>query len=206
MFIAIGLGISLLCLAIFGSVVFFLAKGIASALDTVAHQLLGYRPPVVALRVASAACALALAVLLPIKGCNHWQVELYRKAIPPQFELLEVVHHDEVGGVREGCGFAIFRLSDANLVRIRSQGLAYFETASLGKDGRPHHQYQPWKATPAAEQDWLFRGQNCAGESPELLEQALRAAENEGAFFTTGHEQDLVVVPSLGLLIYSYNG
>ena len=71
MFIAIGLGISLLCLAIFGSVVFFLAKGIASALDTVAHQLLGYRPPVVALRVASAACALALVVLLPIKGGNY---------------------------------------------------------------------------------------------------------------------------------------
>ena len=167
MFIAIGLGISLLCLAIFGTVVFFLAKGIASALDTVAHQLLGYRPPVVALRVASAACALALVVLLPIKGCNYWQVELYRKAIPPQFELLEIVHHDEVGGFREGCGFAIFRLSDANLVRIRSQGLAYFETASLGKDGRPYHQYQLWKATPAAEQDHLFRGQNCAGEPPE---------------------------------------
>lgn len=45
-----------------------------------------------------------------------------------------------------------------------------------------------------------------AGEPPELLEQAQRAAENEGAFFTTGYEQDLVVVPSLGLLIYSYNG
>lgn len=134
------------------------------------------------------------------------QVELYRQAIPPQFELQHVMRHDEVGGFREGCGYAIFRLSEGNLARIRLQGAAYFETAHLGRDGKPDHQYRPWKATPASEQDQLFRGDNCAGDQPELLEQTQRAAGKEETFFTTGHEQDLVVVPALGLLIYSYNG
>jgi hypothetical protein len=152
------------------------------------------------------ACTLLVLILLPMKGCSYLQVGLYRQAIPPQFELQDVVHHDEVGGFREGCGYAVFRLSEDNLVRIRRQGLAYFETAHLGRDGKPYHQYQPWKATPASEHDQLFRGQTCAGGPPELLEQAQRAAGKEGAFFTTGHEQDLVVVPVLGLLIYSYNG
>ncbi|HTH09888.1 MAG TPA: hypothetical protein VMA55_09990 [Acidovorax sp.] len=134
------------------------------------------------------------------------QIALYRQAIPPQFELLDVVHHDEVGGLREGCGFAVFRLSEDNLTGIRNQGLAYFETARLGRDGKPYHQYPSWRATPATEHDHLFRGRNCSGEPLELLEQAQRAAGKEGAFFTTGHEQDLVVVPALGLLIYSYTG
>ncbi|MBT9511548.1 MAG: hypothetical protein IV104_04290 [Acidovorax sp.] len=206
MFIAIVLGIGLLCLAIFGVAAFFLKKGMVSAFGAVAHQLLGYQPPTAAPRVAAWACVLLVLILLPTKGCSHVQIGLYRQAIPPQFELLEVVHHNEIGGFREGCGFAIFRLSADNLARIRRQGLAYFEPASLGRDSKPYHQYQPWKATPASEHGHLFRGQSCAGSPPELLEQAQRAADKEGTFFTTGHEQDLVVVPALGLLIYSYNG
>jgi len=206
MFVAIALGIGLLCLAIFGLVTFFLAKSMASGFGYVSHQLLGYQAPVVALRFASWACALLVLILLPMKGCSHMQVELYRQAIPPQFDIVEALHHDEIVGFREGCGYAIFRLSEDNLARIGRQGLAYFDAAQLGRDGKPYHQYQPWKATPTSEQEQLFRGQSCAGEPSELLEQAQRAAAREGAYFTTGHEQDLVVVPALGLLIYSYNG
>ncbi|WP_298211687.1 hypothetical protein [Acidovorax sp.] len=206
MLIAIALGLTLLCLAIFGAAAFFLAKGMASVFGALARQWLGYPPPAIALRVVAWVCALLVLILLPMRACSRWQVELYRQAIPPQFELTEVVHHDEVSGFREGCGFAVFRLSEENLARIRSRGLAYFETAHLGRDGDPYHQYQPWKATPTAEHDHLFRGQDCAGSPPELLNQAQRAISKEGAFFTTGHEQDLVVVPALGVLIYSYDG
>lgn len=206
MFLAIVLGIGMLCFIILGSAAFFLTKGLTCVLDAVAHPLFGFEPPAVALRVAAWVCTLLVLILVPLKGCSHMQIALYRQAIPPQFELLDVVHHDEVGGLREGCGFAVFRLSEDNLTGIRNQDLAYFEMARLGRDGKPYHQYQSWRATPATEHDHLFRGQNCAGEPLELLEQARRAAGKEGAFFTTGHEQDLVVVPALGLLIYSYNG
>lgn len=206
MFIAIALGMALLCLAIFGLATFILARGMARSFGYVFHQLLGYQPPTVVLRLTSWASALLVLILLPVKGCSHMQVELYRQAVPPQFELVEALHHNEIVGFREGCGYAIFRLSEDNLARIRRQGLAYFDAAQLGRDGKPYHQYQPWQTTSTGEHEQLFRGQSCAGEPSELLEQAQRAVGKEGAFFTTGHEQDLVVVPALGLLIYSYNG
>lgn len=206
MIFAIGIGFSLLCLALFGAAAFFLAKGLARAVNAVSCRLLGYTLPVPALRVASWACALLVLILVPMKGCSHWQASLYRQAIPPQFEPLEILHHDEVSGFREGCGFAIFRLSDQDLARLRNEGLAYLETARLGRDGNPSHHYKPWSATPAPADERLFRGLHCTGKPPELLERALQAAGKEGAFFTTGHEQDLVVIPALGILVYSYNG
>lgn len=206
MIFAIGIGFSLLCLAIFGAAAFFLAKGLARAFAAVSHRWIGYHPPALALRFASWACALFVLILVPMKGCSHLQVSFYRQAIPPQFESLEVLHHDEVSGFREGCGFAIFRLSDKNLARLRSDGLTHLETARLGRDGKPYNQYKPWNATPAPMDELLFRGASCINEPPELLNQAQRAAYKEGAFFTTGDEKDLVVVPALGILIYSFNG
>ena len=206
MILAIGIGFSLLCLAIFGAAAFFLAKGLARAFAAVSHRWIGCHPPALALRFASWACALFVLILAPMKGCSHLQVSFYRQAIPPQFESLEVLHHDEVSGFREGCGFAIFRLSDKDLARLRNHGLAHLETARLGRDGDPYHQYKPWSATPAPKNEHLFRGESCTDAPPALLQQAQQAADKKGAFFTTGHEQDLVVVPALGILIYSFNG
>lgn len=207
MLLAIMFGFGLLGLALVGPALFMLViKGMASVLGTMAYQLFGYRPPAVALRFASMACILTLLVLLPIKGCNHWQVELYRKAIPPQFELGEIVYHDERSDLREGCGVAIFRLSEESLARIHREGLTYLESARLGRDGVPYHQYQSWKATPAAKEENLFRGAHCVEEEHELLKHAQRFRRKEGAFFTTGPEQDLVLIPSLGVLIFSHNG
>lgn len=206
MIFAIGIGFSLLCLAIFGAAAFFLAKGLSRALVAVFHRGLGYKPPIPALRFTSWVCALLVLILVPMKGCSHLQVSFYRQAIPPQFESLEVLHHDEVSGFREGCGYAIFRLSDKDLARLRSHGLTYLETARLGRDGKQYNQYKPWSATPAPRDEHLFRGVSCINEPPELLNQAQSAAYKEGAFFTTGDEKDLVVVPALGILIYSFNG
>lgn len=201
--------IILLCIAIFAAAAFLLARGITRASTAATRQWLGYQPPGMALRtlhIAAWICTLSVLILLPMKGCSYMQVALYRQAIPPQFDLREVVHHADTSGFREGCGFAVFRLSEDTLARIRQQGPAYFAAAELGRDGKPYHQYQPWRATPATEHDHLFRSQGCAGEPPLLLQQAQRAASQQGTFFTTGHEQDLVVVPALEVLIYSYSG
>lgn len=206
MTLAVGIAVSLLCLTVLGVAVFFLTRCLASAFGVMLGPWIGSRAPVPALRLTSWACALLVVILVPMKGCSHLQVSLYRQAIPPQFELLEVMHHDAVSGFREGCGFAIFRLSDADLTRIRRHGLAHLGAARLGRDGKPYHQYKPWSATPAPGDEHLFRGTGCIDDPPELLKRAERAADKEGAFFTTGHEQDLVVVPALGILIYSFNG
>ena len=198
---------SLGLLVIVPAAIVWVVKGTSTALAAVAREWFGYRPPGVALHGTSTACVLALLVLLPLKACDHWQVQLYREAIPPPFELMEVVYHDERSDLREGCGVAIFRLSEESLARIHHGGLPWLESARLGRDGTPYHHYQPWKATPAAqEEDKLFRGIHCVDGGPPLLEQARHAIRREGAFFTTGPEHDLVLVPSLGVIVFSHNG
>jgi hypothetical protein len=200
------IGFGLFCMALLGVAVFFTAKGIAYALGSAAYLLFQRRPPAAALRLASAACTLCLLILLPMRGCDYLQVQMYRKAIPPQFELLDAIYHDEISGFREGCGMAIFRLSDESIARIHHGGLGYLESARQGRDGTPYHHYEPWTATPASKQENLFRGAHCVKNAPALLQQAQRLVDKEGAFFTTGPEHDLVLVPSLGLIIFSYDG
>ncbi len=204
--VIMAVGFGLFCLALLGAAVFFTAKGIAYALGSAAYLLFQRRPPTAALRLASAAGTLCLLVLLPMRGCDYLQVQMYRKAIPPQFELLDTLYHDETSGFREGCGVAIFRLSDESIARIHRGGLAYLESARLGRVGTPYYQYQPWTATPAAKQEDLFRGAHCVKNAPALLQQAQRLVGKKGAFYTTGPEHDLVLVPYLGLIIFSYNG
>ena len=82
--LAIGIGFRLLCLALFGAAAFFLANRLARALTAVSQYCLGYNLPVPAQRIASWACALFALILVPMKGCSHWQESLYRQAIPAQ--------------------------------------------------------------------------------------------------------------------------
>lgn len=197
-------GFGLFCLAVLGAGIFVLAKGISSALDAAVVLIFNRRPPATALRLASAACTLCLLVLLPMRGYSHLQLEMYRKAIPPQFELRQVIYRDDFPDFRYGCDAAIFRLSDESIARIQRGGLSNLESARLGRNGTADQQYQPWKATPAAKGEKLFRGAHCAKHAPDLLRHATHFADKEGAFFTIGPAQDLVIIPSLGVLILSY--
>ncbi len=195
---------NVLGIALFVIIVRALAAGISPVLTAFSARVLRRKPPAKFLGVTSIAVALFLLIFLPIKGCNYWQVSLYKDAIPPQFELTETIYNDEESGFREGCGTAVFRLSEKTLARIRTEGQSYFESARLGRDGTSYHQYQEWKATPSNAKDRLFRG--CSSGEPEVLKLAHSFLAKEGAFYTTGHEQDLIVVPSLGILVFSYNG
>ena len=85
MILAIGIGFRLLCLALFGAAAFFLANRLARALTAVSQYCLGYNLPVPAQRIASWACALFALILVPMKGCSHWQ-----DLSPPSFPLKKV--------------------------------------------------------------------------------------------------------------------
>lgn len=66
MFLAIVLGIGMLCFIILGSAAFLLAKDITRVLDAVAHPLFGFESPAVALRVAAWVCTLLMFILVPL--------------------------------------------------------------------------------------------------------------------------------------------
>jgi hypothetical protein len=155
----------------------------------------------------SALSALAFTVSLPFVITNYWQTSIYKGLIPPQLEFVDLIYHDgTTSGFIEGCGVAIFRLTDEVLHNIQASGLSYLDSDLNGRDRSGNGKYEPWKNTPATNEEWLFRGATCASDPPSILEQAQRAASEKGAFYTTGHEKDLVVVPSLGLLVLSHDG
>ena len=168
------------------------------------------RPPQGLARAAMAVLWCALFVGLPMQVLDAYQVRLYRNAIPAKLGLDQLIFHDERSDIREGCGVAIFRLSDASLADVRRLGIAYFADATQGRDGERYHQYGPWRQGLPAQgpRPDLLRGWHCLDEdgSPALLDEVHQAVERGEAFYTTGSEMDLIVVPRLKVMVFSHDG
>ena len=152
-----------------------------------------------------------LFIIAPIQGCEYFQVKIYKDALPPQFEIRSLIYHDGKSGLREGCGAAIFKLSEKTVNEINEQGIEFFKDATHGRVERSketYRAYKPWQATPAgfeAERDNLLRGSPCIDNPPPIWTE-IENATRGGGFFTTGHEIDILVVPKLGVIVFSHNG
>lgn len=155
-----------------------------------------------------AIASIAIACVVPMKGCEQMQINMYVNAIPPQLEIAELTYHDEQNDLREGCGVAIFSLAPRTVSRVKEEGLAFLGTASLGRSQRAYHRYEAWQPTPAPEPPppRLLRGAHCASPPPATWEAIEAATHQPGSFYTTGPEHDLVLIPSLGILVFSFNG
>ena len=204
------LAISILAFLAFIAFVHFTAK-LIGRVARLAYMRLFRKPPVQ--EVASTSFLVlwvALFIGIPLQAGEWYQVRLYRNAIPTKLQIEHLSFHDEQSDLREGCGVAIFQLSDTTLSDIRRQGLGYFSDATLGRDGKDYHQYAPWQQwTPAQrERPELLRGWHCLDDdhSPALLEDVNKAVKSGEAFYTTGSEMDLIVVPRLKVLVFSHNG
>lgn len=195
----------LIVIAVIFTLIYLMGKSVAAA-----HVFFRKRNSGIILRIALPAALIAILVVAPIKGCEFMQVALYKDAIPLQLELDQLVYHDEENDLREGCGVSIFKLSDKTLNQINGLGLAYLATATLGRDGDAYHLYKPWLATPQpgkmGHEHELLRGSQCIDNPPDIWKEIEKATYEGGAYFTTGYEQDIVIVPKLGVLVFSYNG
>ena len=147
-------------------------------------------------------------IIISIMTWDYFQVSIYKNAIPEKIEIKSVIFHDEKSDFREGCGVAIFKISDASIYKIKKNGLSYFADATLGRDGDNYHRYATWQRTPLKGKENLLRGSFCIDEDdfPLIWKKILMALNSGDAFFTTGREQDIVVIPSLGVLVFSFNG
>ena len=108
----------------------------------------------------------------------------------------------------------VHRLTPATLERIREQGLAFFENArearGINPGQRHRYRYAAWQETPLPRNytrngSWL--GLNCMGWAwSDEGRRAFEAARVPGSYFTTKHEGVLLVVPDLGLVLFTYFG
>ena len=149
-------------------------------------------------------------IIISVISWNYFQVNVYKNAIPEKIEIESVIFHDGISDFREGCGMAIFKISKKSISDMQKGGLAYFENATIGRNGDDYNAYKKWKRTLFIDRDndRIFRGVHCVKESdlPLVWRQIEKEAIGNGSFFTTGSEQDLLVIPNLGVIVFSFNG
>lgn len=145
---------------------------------------------------------------------RSWEVAWYEGMIPASLEIERTVMIDGRTGFIEGCGIAVFQLSPTTVDRIRPAGLAGLETARQARDHSDElHTYSQWRETPYAETGdgmtlvdrWLV-GRTCAKIDPSLDRSIDTALKSPGSYYATIHEAGLIVIPSLGLAVFSYFG
>lgn len=154
-------------------------------------------------------------VAMAYVGFRIWEVSWYRGIIPAAIEIDGTVLIDGQSGFREGCGVAIFKLTDPALARIRSSGLAAVAAAHEPRDHpEVHHSiFGEWRETPYATTgdgltlaDRWLNGLSCASMDQNLSQGIDRALNTRGSFYSTSQESGLIVIPALGLVVLSYEG
>ncbi|TFW03156.1 hypothetical protein E4K72_12835 [Oxalobacteraceae bacterium OM1] len=134
----------------------------------------------------------------------------YAGMVPAELEIADTVavHEDFTPFSTEGCGVAVFRMSQALKTRLAADGIAALKNATQarGNEG-PYYRYSAWAKTPVppvwvSEGSWIM----CPDIGRGLHRRIVDAARKGGAFFATLPEGELIVIPELELIVFSSNG
>jgi hypothetical protein len=113
----------------------------------------------------------------------------------------------------KSCGGATYGLSRRTLSAIDSQGLAFFAQARRSRAvthrraGLPLA-YQPWRPTPVPPEwtsEGMWLGLACMGWTWSR-NAIYAAARGPGSYYTTTDNAQLLVIPSLGLAVFTFRG
>lgn len=121
--------------------------------------------------------------------------------LPLELDVSEEVFATESGGLREGCGVFVHRLTEASRADLAQRGLAKLQPARTGRDQPTYHRYGAWQRTSSG---FHVRGEACTDLPDDVT--AMIAKARETGFGTEGHEFDLLADPVSGLVVFSFNG
>ncbi len=153
-------------------------------------------------------------LLSPFFAYEAFQYYWYALVLPPQIQITYPVSIGDESHFREGCGVAVFKVSDKTIEAIQKDGLKFFDGATQGrgypKPSEPlygYHTYETWKETPVpfgwvSEGTWFM----CSVIRPDVAREIVKAAKLPGSFYTIKPEGQLLVIPSLGYVVFSYYG
>jgi hypothetical protein len=142
-----------------------------------------------------------------------WRLMLtshYVGMVPVDLEIIDTVavHEDFTPYSTEGCGVAVFRMSHALKARLASQGITALKNSTQARDNEgPQYRYSQWATTPVPP-TWVREGSwmMCPDIGRRLHQRIVDAARKDGSFFATLPEGELVVIPELELIVFSFNG
>ncbi|MBC6430601.1 hypothetical protein FM036_07070 [Nostoc sp. HG1] len=143
-------------------------------------------------------------------ACSVFKYYWYSGFIPAKIEITYAIHIGGKSGLREGCGAAIFRLSDATADAISRKSLDFFNDAIYSRKSKDrYYTYSSWKETPVPNSwtsEGTWPGLGCSVASRSLLSQILLAASKKGSYYSSKHEAEILVIPSFKLVVFSYFG
>lgn len=159
------------------------------------------------------ALAAVAAFLLAARGCTRFNSYWYEGYLPRAIEVDESLFVEDSGGIREGCGAAIYKVDATSLERIRRNGLDALRGAKQAK-WHEVREYSDWKETPYVEPQveivrngWLTGMNEGCSDIPSHIQRDIAEALRElGSFYATGHESGLLLIPKRGWIIFSYFG
>lgn len=147
--------------------------------------------------------------LLPFMAYYSMQCYWYSQAIPAKIELAYPVSLYEEGGFREGCGTVVFKITDHTQKSLQREGISFLgnATEARGHAGDAYYHYAAWQPTPAPaswsnDGGWLL----CHGLDDETQRKISLALQSPGAYYTEKQEGTLLVIPSLGYVVFSFFG
>ena len=151
---------------------------------------------------------LSVAMLsLPFIAVNAVQYYWFADLISEKIGINYPVSINVEYAFRESCGAVVFKLSDDTLRMIKKDGLKFFAgaTQARGYLGSSNYQYDEWKETPlppswTSEGSWMI----CSGLNYSEHSRIVAAAKSQGTYYTSMQHGQLVLIPSLGYVVYSY--
>jgi hypothetical protein len=159
----------------------------------------------------------AVLVLGSYGAFQVWNTNYFKNLIPSEIGISHTVFIDGKSGGLEGCGVAIFRMDSATLNNIRANGSHALDGAKLSRKKKflknEYQGYTSWKETPYMETgdgmtlaDRWLGGFVCASIDSDLSKSIHNALRSAKSYYATTHEAGLIVIPRLGLVVYSYFG
>ncbi len=145
----------------------------------------------------------------PFLAYEAFQYYWFSKVLPAQISVTYPISISDEGGFREGCGSAIYKVSDETLEAIKKDGIKFFakSTQARGYPNDTYYAYEEWRETPVppswtSEGSWIL----CSSLSQKTHGKIVAAAKQRGAYYTTKREGELILIPSLGYVIFSFFG
>ena len=156
---------------------------------------------------------LIIFVVLGYVSCTRFQRDFYIGKLPKQIDITETVF------ISDGfCGAAVFKLSDAALAAIKMQGLTFFETTLESRNvtenpwgvTEPSSRYGKWKETPFPPERGnempALAGLSCVeSRQRDIVKPIQSHSAQNGSYYTeTISGAELLVIPKLGIVVYSF--
>lgn len=146
---------------------------------------------------------------LPYFSLKIYQYYWFTNILPTQIAVTYPLSMGQASGmIMSGCGVAVFKLSKSTVVDIEKDSLALLNraTQSRGFD-TPYYTFKQWTETPVPP-NWVSEGAwfMCSVPNKTLTKEIIKAAKEPGSYYTTKPEGELLVIPSLGYAVISYNG